>query len=109
MTLLGSEKLTSQQHGCNADIWPAIILLADAASLSLPPLECCLGTRPTQAEKSRPERNWSRTSDTGDQGGGESRTDAGDLVEPFARLMRAVPPSHPSFQWPLVEASHGTK
>ena len=26
-------------------------------SLSLPPLECCFGTSPIQAEKSRPERN----------------------------------------------------
>src|SRR5262245_54011858 len=26
-------------------------------SLSLPPLECCFGTSPIQAEKSRPDRN----------------------------------------------------
>jgi hypothetical protein len=34
----------------------AIALLADEPSLSLPPLEFCFGTSPTQAEKSRPDR-----------------------------------------------------
>ena len=35
----------------------AVALFADTAkSLSLPPLECCFGTSPIQAEKLRPER-----------------------------------------------------
>src|SRR5262249_22984494 len=32
---------------------PCLLILP---SLSLPPLECCFGTRPIQAEKSRPDR-----------------------------------------------------
>jgi hypothetical protein len=35
----------------------AIALLADAAELVLAPLECCLGTSPTQAAKCRADRN----------------------------------------------------
>ena len=33
------------------------LLLADAAELVMPPLGCCFGTSPIQAEKSRPDRN----------------------------------------------------
>jgi hypothetical protein len=35
----------------------AVALFADTAKLVLAPLECCLGTSPIQAEKSRPDRN----------------------------------------------------
>ena len=35
----------------------AIALLLMLPSLSLPPLECCLGTRPIQAEKLRPSED----------------------------------------------------
>ena len=34
----------------------AIALFADTAELFPAPLECCFGTRPIQAEKSRPDR-----------------------------------------------------
>jgi hypothetical protein len=34
----------------------AIALFADTAELVLAPLECCFGTSPIQAEKSRPDR-----------------------------------------------------
>jgi hypothetical protein len=34
---------------------PCLLMLP---SLSLPPLECCLGTSPIQAEKLRPDRSW---------------------------------------------------
>src|SRR4029453_8372269 len=35
----------------------SVALFRDVAELSLPPLEFCFGTSPTQAEKSRPDRN----------------------------------------------------
>ena len=34
----------------------AVTLLADMAKPALPPLECCFGTSPIQAEKLRPDR-----------------------------------------------------
>ena len=46
------------QHGFNLESGKAsaAILLVAFAKLSLPPLEFCFGTSPTQAEKSRPDR-----------------------------------------------------
>src|SRR5262249_49696402 len=57
-------------------------------SFSLPALEFCLGTSPIQAEKSL----------------GQRRTDAGDLIEPLARLQLAWP-SPPNR---VTHGDHGT-
>src|SRR5512132_3442566 len=67
---------------------PCLLILP---SLSLPPLECCFGTSPIQAEKFRPDRKALRISDAGDQSGGERGTNAGNLIEPLARLIGSVP------------------
>ena len=45
-----------QRARCKQAAQIAIALLADTAEPVLAPLECCLGTRPTQAEKCRPDR-----------------------------------------------------
>src|SRR4029078_9181880 len=39
-----------------AELFPASTRVLLPPALSLPPLECCLGTSPIQAEKSRPDR-----------------------------------------------------
>lgn len=45
-----------QRTGCEQAAQIAIPCLLILPNLSLPPLECCLGTSPIQAEKSRPDR-----------------------------------------------------
>src|SRR6478752_1358731 len=70
-------------------------------SLSLPPLECCLGTRPIQAEKLRPDRKafgsatvaTTAVASTGPTPGASSkhRTDARGFIEPHAHLVGSVP------------------
>src|SRR5437773_2170286 len=60
-------------------------------SRSLPPLECCLGTSPIQAEKLRPDRKGPRVSNTRDQSGRQHRTDAGNVMKALARLVGPVP------------------
>ena len=45
-----------------------------------PPLECCFGTMPIQAEKLRPDRRTSRVGNSSDQGSGQCWTDARDIA-----------------------------
>src|ERR1700676_2536227 len=61
-------------------------------SVFLPPLECCFGTNPIQAEKFRPDRNaFGSAGNGGDQSSGQHRTDAGSFIEPHAHLVGSVP------------------
>src|SRR6266436_6834340 len=57
-------------------------------SLSLPPLECCFGTSPIQAEKFRPDRKafGSATLATKAVAASDRRQ-----IEPLARLIGSVP------------------
>src|SRR5262245_64614940 len=60
-------------------------------SLSLPPLEFCLGTSPTQAEKVPSGSEGLGIGDARDQRCCQRRTDAGDRVQPLARRIRSMP------------------
>src|SRR5262245_41274378 len=60
-------------------------------SRSLPPVVCCLGTNPIQAARSRPEPEHLPVADLGNEGSGDYRADARDLLQPPARLARAMP------------------
>jgi len=60
-------------------------------SRSLPPLECCFGTSPIQAEKFRPDRKVLGVSHTRDQSSRQHRTDAGNVMKALARLVGPVP------------------
>src|SRR5215472_8708959 len=50
-------------------------------SFCLPPVECCRGTTPTQAAKSRPPTKSRAIADGGHSGGGDQRAEAWDLSE----------------------------
>src|SRR5262245_44059277 len=67
---------------------PCLLILP---SLSRPPLECCFGTNPIQAEKLRPDRKVFGIANTCHQSGGQQRTDDRNAVEALARLIGAVP------------------
>src|ERR1700704_6647131 len=75
-------------------------------SLSLPPLECCFGTSPIQAEKLRPESEDPWIRDTRNQSGRQHRTDPGDVAKALARILGSVPShNHPiELQNLLLEA-----
>src|SRR5215813_10028011 len=66
----------------------AIALFADAAELVLAPARMLLRHQPNPGGKI-PSR--SRISDAGDQSGGERGTNAGNLIQPPARLIGSVP------------------
>src|ERR1700716_4144345 len=67
---------------------PCLLILP---SLSLPPLECCLGTSPIQAEKLRPDRKGPGVSNTCDQSGRQHWADPGDVMKALTRLVGPVP------------------
>src|SRR5215472_7001815 len=69
----------------------AIALFADTAELVLAPARVLLRNEPNPGGKIPPrsERLW--ISDAGDQSRGERRTDARNVVQPFARLVGSVP------------------
>jgi hypothetical protein len=75
----------------------AIALLTDTAELFPAPLECCLGTSPIHAEKSRPDRK-AFGGHAGDQSGSQHGTNARDLIQPLARLIRSVPSHDPAVE-----------
>ena len=66
---------------------PCLLILP---SLSRPPLECCLGTSPIQAEKLRPDRKVLGSATLATRAVAE-RTDAWDAIKALARLIGAVP------------------
>src|SRR5215813_8174778 len=69
----------------------AIALFADTAELVLAPARVLLWYKADPGRKipSASEGLW--ISDTGDQSGGERGTNAGNLIQPFARLVGSVP------------------
>src|SRR5580693_4215980 len=58
-------------------------------SLSRPPLECCLGTSPIQAEKLRPDRKAVGSATLATRA--VARSGAWDAIKALARLIGAVP------------------
>src|SRR5262245_34756167 len=69
----------------------AIALFADAAELVLAPARELLRHEPDPGRKIPPRSESLRISDAGDQSGGERGTDAGNVIEPRARLIGSVP------------------
>src|SRR5215831_4975208 len=69
----------------------AIALFADAAELVLAPARVLLRHQPNPGGKIPSRSKSLRISDAGDQSGGERGTNAGNLIEPPARLIRSVP------------------
>src|SRR3981189_976266 len=59
-------------------------------SRSLPPLKCCLGTSPIQAEKLRPDQDPG-VSNTRNHSGRQHGTDPGNVIKALARLVGPVP------------------
>ena len=60
-------------------------------SAGLPPLECCRGTSPSQAESLSAAGEAVRVGDRCDQGAGAQRADPRDLLELYAELAAAMP------------------
>src|SRR5262249_29222331 len=69
----------------------AIALFADTAELVLAPARVLLRNEPDPGRKIPPRSEGLWISDAGDQSGGERGTNAGNLIQPFARLTRSVP------------------
>ena len=76
---------TSSQRKCRLPCFEIV------PSRSLPPVECCLGTKPIHAARLRPRRELFPISHLSRQRGGNDRTDAGDFFQPPAFLTRAMP------------------
>src|SRR4029077_2756220 len=71
---------------------PCLLILP---SRSLPPLECCLGTSPIQAEKLRPDRKVLGSA-TRNQRSCKQRADPGNVMKALARLVGPKPgQNHP--------------
>jgi len=66
----------------------AVSALGNMPSRSLPPLECCCGTRPSQAANWRAERNLSGSADARHDGGRGNQADPGDLGQSAGLLHR---------------------
>src|SRR5262245_211764 len=69
----------------------AIALFADTAEPVLAPARVLLWHEPNPGGKFPPRSESLRISDAGDQSGGERGTDAGNLIQPLARLIGSVP------------------
>src|SRR5258706_10564039 len=67
---------------------PCLLMLP---SLSLPPLECCFGTSPTQAEKLRPDRKVVGSATLATRAVASIGPTPGDVMKAFARLVGPVP------------------
>jgi hypothetical protein len=65
----------------------AITLFADAAELSLPPLECCFGTSPMQAEKLRPDLKVLGSATLATRAVASIGPTPGNVMKAFARLV----------------------
>src|SRR5262249_6979745 len=76
---------TSSQRKCR---FPC---LETPPSLSLPPVECCLGTKPIHAARLRPDENVFQISYLGHERGGDDRANTRDFLQPPAFFARAVP------------------
>src|SRR4051812_10199324 len=60
-------------------------------SRSLPPLECCLGTSPIQAEKLRPDRKVLGSATLATRAVASIGPDSGNVMKALARLVGPVP------------------
>ncbi len=60
-------------------------------SLSLPPVECCLGTKPIHAARLRPDGERLPISHLGHQRGSDDWANTRDFLQPPAFFTRAVP------------------
>ena len=60
-------------------------------SVSLPPLERCFGTSPTQAEKFGPDRKAFGSATLATRAVASAGPTPRDLIQPFARFARSVP------------------
>src|SRR6266545_1101506 len=69
----------------------AIALFADTAELVLAPARVLLRHEPDPGRKIPPGSESLRIRDAGDQSGGERGTNAGNLIQPLARLIGSVP------------------
>src|SRR5262249_28068767 len=69
----------------------AISLFADTAELVLAPARGLLWHEPNPGRKIPPRSESVRISDRGDQSGSERGTNAGNLIQPLARLIGSVP------------------
>src|SRR5437016_1947145 len=69
----------------------AIALFADTAELVLAPTRVLLRHEPDPGREIPPRSESLRISDAGDQSRGEHRTNAGNLIQPLARLIGSVP------------------
>jgi hypothetical protein len=69
----------------------AIALFADTVELVLAPARVLLRYEPDPGRKIPPRSGSLRISDAGDQSGGERGTNAGNLIQPLARLIGSVP------------------
>src|SRR5215475_10853579 len=69
----------------------AITLFADTAELVLAPARVLLRNEPNPGRKIPPRSEGLWISDAGDQSRGERGTNAGNLIQPFARLAGSVP------------------
>src|SRR5262245_54432471 len=68
-----------------------ISLFADTAELVLAPARVLLRHKADPGRKIPPRSEGLWISDAGDQSGGERGTDAGNLIQPLARLTGSVP------------------
>src|SRR6516225_6484010 len=69
----------------------AITLLADAAEFFSAPARMLLRHQPDPGREVAPRAKRLRVGDARDQSRGQGRTHSRNLIEPFARLMRAMP------------------
>ena len=69
----------------------AVSLFADTAELVLAPARVLLRHEPDPGRKIPPRSESLRISDAGDQSGGERGTNAGNLIQPLARLIGSMP------------------
>ena len=60
-------------------------------SRSLPPVECCLGTKPDPGRQVASGRERFPITHLGDQGGGDDRANARDFLKPPTFFTRSVP------------------
>src|SRR5450759_5067933 len=69
----------------------AVTLLADTAEPVLAPARMLFRHEPDPGREVAPGPEGFRISDTANQSRGQHRADAGDRIEPPARLIRSVP------------------
>src|SRR5215813_6576435 len=69
----------------------SVASFADVAELFLATARVLLGYEPDPSREVPPRSESPRITDAGNQSRGQRRTDAGDLIEPLARLVGSMP------------------